>query len=212
MKLEKRIYCIEGHWDYGEEQVEPSVEPILQMLQKLGQWSYARRDCATQSELEFWLENEWNECCAEGSILYIASHGSEGCIWLGSEDHPVSLHQLAEKGTLNCGRSLVHFGGCQILAGPKGEAAAQDFMMRTGASFVTGYTEEVYWASEQWAPAVALDLILFSSIWELKGFSLTGPKRIKNSVEPMEELINRLKENDIFEKCGLKLFINNEAN
>ena len=32
MKLEKRIYCIEGHWDYGRREIEPSVEPMLKLL------------------------------------------------------------------------------------------------------------------------------------------------------------------------------------
>ena len=45
MKKERRIYCIEGHWDYGNTEVELSVEPILQMLQKHGVWNYTRRHC-----------------------------------------------------------------------------------------------------------------------------------------------------------------------
>ena len=126
-----------------------------------------------------------------------------------------TLHQIAEK-EINCERCLVHFSGCEILAGDKGEAAVQDFMKCTGASFVTGYTEEVSWVSEQWAPAAALDLILFSSIWEEKeikfgGTKRTGPKSIEDSIEPMEQLIDRLNKNDIFKKCGLKLFINSEG-
>lgn len=44
MKLEQRIYCIEGVWDYGAREVEPSVEPVLEMLGRQGQWGYVRRD------------------------------------------------------------------------------------------------------------------------------------------------------------------------
>ncbi len=43
MKLEQRIYCIEGVWDYGGREVEPSVEPLLEMLRRQGQWDYIRR-------------------------------------------------------------------------------------------------------------------------------------------------------------------------
>ena len=47
MKFEQRIYCIEGVWDYGAREVEPSVEPLLDMLRRQGFWAYVRRDCAT---------------------------------------------------------------------------------------------------------------------------------------------------------------------
>lgn len=211
MEKEHRIYCIEGYWDWGGAQFEPSVEPILQMLQKMGQYAYARRDCATTGELEFWLGNEWKDWRKSGSILYIASHGSEGCIWLGSKNSTVSLYQIAEIDNFNCENCLVHFSGCKIFAGKDGEKVAQDFMERTGASFVTGYTKEVYWASEQWAPAVALDLILFSSIRDQRDINFRGPKTTKRSIKPMRDLVDRLKDNEIFKKCGLRLFVNNEA-
>ena len=90
MKKERRIYCIEGHWDYGNTEVEPSVEPILQMLQKHGVWNYTRRDCATQEELQFWLKYEWKRC-KPGSILYIASHGSAGCTRLLHKQPPAHV-------------------------------------------------------------------------------------------------------------------------
>ena len=200
MRYDERIYCIEGYWDWGEDQIEPSVEPILQMLQKMGLWNYARRDCATQPELEFWLENEWQKCCTSGSILYIATHGSRGSISLGSDVNEVTLSQLTTMGPLDCEKCLVHFNGCEIFAG-EGRTEAQNFIQRTGASFVTGYSKSGYWLSEQWAPAVALDLILFSSIRDA-GIDFKGQK----SLEPMRELVKRLKQNKIFEECGLELF------
>ena len=52
MKLEQRIYCMEGVWDYGAREVEPTVEPLLEMLRRQDQWNYVRRDCATTGELK----------------------------------------------------------------------------------------------------------------------------------------------------------------
>ena len=68
MRLERRIYCIEGHWDYGKRTAEPSVEPMLKLLSDMGEWDYARRDCATKEEMKYWIEHEWCRC-KHGSIL-----------------------------------------------------------------------------------------------------------------------------------------------
>ena len=92
MKLERRIYCIEGHWDYGNREVEPSVEPILEQMRNLDMWPYARRDCATIEALDYFAYWEWPRCKL-GSILYLATHGASGTVWL-SQDHPVTLEQL----------------------------------------------------------------------------------------------------------------------
>ncbi len=80
MKLEQRIYCVEGIWDWGNREVEPSVEPMLQQMRNMGLWPYVRRDCATEQELEFYLKTEWWRCKL-GSCLYLAAgedHGPEG--------------------------------------------------------------------------------------------------------------------------------------
>ena len=58
MTLEKRIYCIEGVWNYGDREVEPSVEPLLDMLRRQDLWAYVRRDCATTGELKHYLYHE----------------------------------------------------------------------------------------------------------------------------------------------------------
>ena len=194
---EKAIYCIEGQWNWGKNEVEPSVEPILQMLQKMGQWKYARRDCATYEEMRFWLKHEWDKL-GSGSILYISSHGKKGRICLTNEenDNSVSLHQLAD-GELDCSESLVHFGGCKMLADGS-EGIIRDFMEATGAPYVTGYGVEVGWADTRHRPALALELMLFSSIRSID-FS---DGRSKKSVEG---LIEDLKKNEIFEQCKLKL-------
>ena len=200
MKKEKRIYCIEGQWNWGKTEVEPSVEPILQMLQKMGQWDYARRDCATLPEMQFWLKHEWTQC-QKGSILYIASHGSKGRIWLTSEAKDnkfISLCELADF-MPECNGRLVHFSGCNIVAA---EDAVREFIERTGAACVTGYGAEVGWADTTWPPALALELILFSSI-STKGIKFEDGRNLR----PLRRLVEDLfKENELFRRCKLKLF------
>ncbi len=92
MKLKQRIYCIGGVWDY------------------------ARRDCATIPELKHYLTHEWRRCKV-GSVLYLATHGDQGEIYL-SEGERLGLDTLAgllEEG--QCKDRLVHFSGCGVLGG-----------------------------------------------------------------------------------------------
>ena len=198
MKKEQRIYCIEGHHDWGNKEVEPSVEPMLQLLQRMGQWSYARRDCATKQEWEFWIEQEWHKRCNEGSILYIAAHGTPGYIWL-TDKTSISIHELAD-GYLDCSGCLVHFGACSVLA-KKEKDNVQKFMNDTRAVCVTGYGSDVGWTGAGWAPALALELILFSSIWDGKiHHNFSG--RIKR----LQKLVNDIKNNELFKSCCLELY------
>lgn len=198
MKRERRIYCIEGHWDYGKTEVEPSVEPILQMLQKYGAWNYIRRDCATKEELKFWLKEEWKRC-KDGSILYIASHGSTGCISLAYQND-VGIRQLAdwmsECGS-DCRNKWVHFGGCNIFAGKKGDEEAREFMDRTEASCVTGYSKTTGWMDMK-HPAAPLELVLFSATSDIDF-------RDGRSVKRMHKIKNDFNDNKIFEGCGFRL-------
>ena len=79
MRKAQRIYCIEGHHDWGNRAIEPTVEPMLQLLRSTGYWEdYVHRKCATANECYFYLEREWNRC-RDGSILYFASHPGHRC-------------------------------------------------------------------------------------------------------------------------------------
>ena len=195
MKLASRIYCIEGHWDFGDREVEPSVEPILEMLKSMGQWEeYARRDCATVEEMCYFLEREWNGRCREGSILYIASHGAPGQIRL-SNDHVLGLETLSAKA--NCTNCLVHFGGCEVLSAD--QAQVQAFMNNSGATGVSGYRGDVAWSDTMWPPALALELMLFSSI-EAEAIDLGDGRSARKLRRLAEDLQQR------FPECKFELY------
>ena len=194
MKLRKRIYCIEGHWDYGDREVEPSVEPMLQLLHAMGQWEYARRDCATVNELDYFLDREWTRRCRNGSILYIASHGDPGMMWF-SDDQSLGLDTLAAKA--DCTGCLVHFGGCKVLA--TREERIRDFMADTGAAGVSGYEVETGWADVAGPPALALELLLFSSIWT-QGIDLTDGRSASGKLPRLAEKLQCM-----FPECGFQL-------
>ena len=188
MLLEKRIYCIEGHWDYGKREVEPSVEPVLQMLSVLGHWKYARRDCATVEEMNYWIEEEWTLRCREGSILYFATHGGRGEVSL-SANQSVPMAEI----TADCTNCWVHFGGCNVLDVP--DETIRGFM-QSGATVVSGYAVETGWADTKFAPALALELVLFSSITDISLDDGRSRRRLKSIGEAIGKR---------FPDCGFRL-------
>ena len=193
------IYCVEGHWNYGDHpSSEPSVEPLLQMLQQQGLWTYVRRNAATDHELFYWMKNEWNYC-EEGSILYFATHGEPGAIWLGS-DQPssgVPIEKLAME--IDCSGCLVHFSGCSTL--PRERDRIQLFLEESGASAVSGYREEVGWTSRSLPPAALLDLMLFSVIRDEKIRIKLTDKRSRGKLLSLKEELQTK-----FPKCGFDLY------
>ena len=174
MELKKRIYCIEGVRDCGDGQIEPTILPMLELLQRTGYWSgYLHRSCATAAELEYRLSKEWNNCCAEGSVLYFITRGrrrhgrerrerwSPDRIWL-SDGEVVGLSTLQE--WPNLAGCHVHFGGCRTFPKrpPRDLKDLRDLMEYTDASSVSGYA-----ASSDWFAWAALELVFFRLLSEI---------------------------------------------
>lgn len=198
MKLAQRIYCMEGVWNYGDREVEPSVEPMLEMLRSQDLWANARRDCATTEEFKHYIQDEWCKRCKTGSVLYIASHGSEGGIRL-SDDHPLGLDTLGDLLAASCEHCLVHFGGCEVLIGDEHmlRQRVKTFLEKTGAMGVSGYNVETGWTHASWAPAMGLELMLFSSI---------GAKHLEHGrhFPALRDIVKVLQSR--FHDCGFDLY------
>ncbi len=192
MRLERRIYCIEGHWDYGKRTAEPSVEPMLKLLSDMGEWDYARRDCATEEEMKYWIKHEWCRC-KHGSILYIASHGRQGGVSLSNELN-LGLGRVADL-VGDCEGRMVHFGGCRVLNVK--EDVVRKFMMDTRAVVVSGYRNIVGWTDAKWRPGIALELLLFSSVGR---YNLSDGR----SVRGLESVREKLKAR--FDDCKFELY------
>ena len=159
MDYKVRIYCIEGVHDWGEGEVEPTVEPMLELFQRLGYWDYVHRTCSSYDELEYRLENEWYHGCKKGSVLYFCTHGASDQIWLRSEQKPVGVLTLKDwLGEGGCEGCHIHFGGCETFKG--GPDNLQNLMDYTGATSVSGYATLSYWVGRI-APALVLELQLF---------------------------------------------------
>lgn len=194
------IYCIEGVWGY-----EGSVEPMLEMLRKLGQWDYRRRDCATAAELKYYLDNEWEPHGSRRqrpkySVLYLATHGSPGSITLSGDEY-FGLDTLGEWLEGRCQNCLVHFGGCEILGGKDVNATDQrikTFLRKTEARGISGYGKPVGWTDVRGPAAVALELMLFSTI-STEQINLADGRSFRKLTKPVNELKKK------FEKCEFNL-------
>lgn len=124
-------------------------------------------------------------CCVEGtygSVLYFASHGSEGSVTL-SDRESIDLRCLGQEACLwgQCVGCYVHFSACNVF---ENEDAVRDFLVQTGAAAVSGYRTDVGWAESK-KPAVPLDLMLFNHLWEvgLERFDADGAIEKLEAVE-----------------------------
>ena len=195
MKLRERIYCIEGIHDWGDREIEPTVEPMLQLLRDgVGLWDYVRRDCATEAELKWYLHGEWWNRCRGGSILYFCSHGDPATINL-SDNSSVDLGQLSllleDGGAEDC---LVHFGGCSTM---KNEDSVREFKRRTGAWAVSGYGKPSDWYGVE-SNALALEYMYFSSVGDHSSPTIVvGNNKHKKRLQKLtSELRSRFKSLD----------------
>ena len=177
MESKKRIYCIEGVHDWGDDEVEPTVEPMLELLQKLGQWDYMHRSCATIAELEFRLKTEWNGWCEKGSVLYFSTHGGADQVWLRDDQDAQVVGLLTLKEWINCDGCHVHFGGCDTFT--DGEGNLKSFLDHTKAASVSGYAAEIDWLG-RFAPALACELLFFNMLWDEVNIARNTKQREKN--------------------------------
>ena len=192
MEKKKRIYCIEGVHDWGTGTVEPTVEPMLELLQRIGHWDYLHRTCSTLPELQYRLKTEWHDWCDYGSVLYFCTHGSTDQIWLG-DDQVVGLLTLKEW-IYDAKGCHVHFGGCDTFSG--GEDNLKTLIDYTEATSVSGYATDVGWLGQS-APALALELLFFGSLSDvnLVRDSQTRPEKLGVILKDVERRFSDCKFN-----------------
>jgi hypothetical protein len=157
-KIKKKgIYCIEGLWDHGNIQDETTVLPILDLLEKKNYCDHIYHDCATKSELEYFLDKWKHKAINEKyPILYLAFHGDPGYIFLTHKDK-YSLAQLADFLGDKCTGKIIYFGSCSTLNIDK--RRINSFLKKTGAIAVIGYKRDI-----DWIQSAACDLFVFEAL------------------------------------------------
>lgn len=191
----KQIYCIEGVYIDGMPEAQPSVRPFLEQLRSQYLWNFSCRDCATVGEFRYYLEKEWPNCDA-GSILYISAHGFPEGLELSSGEK-IAITTIKQHLADTCSGCLVRFSGCSVFA--NGDAFVDDFMDVTGAMGVSGYENDVGFLDYNWAPSIALELVMFGTIAS-EGINLNA---YSSQQEPMRELKTKLIGR--FPDCGLRM-------
>ena len=172
--MKKGIYCIEGLWDHGNIQDQSTVLPILDLLEKRGYCNYIYHDCATKSELEYFLEKWKNKKIQEKyPILYLAFHGDPGFIFLTHEDK-YSLAELADYLNGKSIGKIIYFGSCSTLNIDKRKI--NSFLKKTGAIATIGYKIDI-----DWIQSAACDLFVFEALQSDK-HDTTGIKKIYKKI------------------------------
>jgi hypothetical protein len=170
----KGIYCIEGLWDHGNIQDQSTVLPILDLLEKRGYCNYIYHDCATKSELEYFLEKWKNKKVQEKyPILYLAFHGDPGYIFLTHEEK----YALAELADFLNGKSIgkiIYFGSCSTLNIDK--RRINSFLEKTGAIAAIGYKRDI-----DWIQSTACDLFVFEAL-QSDNFDKKGIKKMHKKI------------------------------
>ena len=165
---EPHIYCVEGYWGDGNLGDNTQVEGMLKLNHDNCGMPYIRRNCATLDEMHFWFATEWSEL-PEGSILYIATHGAPGQIWLseqreGSRPQVEAISALPDTsgaGEMLGQRCMIHFSGCRVL--DMRDEDLDDFMTRSGTAVVSGFMNKAGFLDGANA-GLALESQLFNSI------------------------------------------------
>jgi hypothetical protein len=134
-----KIMCLEGEWS-ADIRSEESVKPLLQTLHARGEIKYIYRRCGTKAEFEYYLRLK--KYYRDYHIVYLSFHGARGKLKLSPEE-VITLEEIPALAHGAFRNKLVYFGSCKTVTDV--DEQLQDFLKKTGASAVAGYTKDVGW-------------------------------------------------------------------
>src|SRR5690242_20729052 len=83
------ILCLEGDWEEGLAR-KRTVRPVLELLKSQCDIPFIHRNASTREEFKTVI-SQWSLArYKEYPILYLAFHGSPGCLHIEGEDIPIS--------------------------------------------------------------------------------------------------------------------------
>jgi len=165
----KGICCLEiGEW-HGSLKGRHSVEPILELLKQSPlNVPFIHRDIATESELIYYIRKWTQGRHRNYPILYLAFHGSPGCIHVAKENGrtlEVKADALFALLAGKCHRRVIHLGSCSVL-NIHGHIINR-YLRETGALAISGYGNDV-----DWVKSAVFEMLYLS---ELQGNQFTAP-------------------------------------
>lgn len=133
-------FCLEGEWDRDLRQ-RMSVEPVLELLERIRLARYIHRDVATLTEFEYYLKKWGQKGYHDFEVLYLAMHGEMGTLHLGKDS--LVLADLAELLQGKAANRIIYFASCSTML--EDEGALKDFVKTIGARAAIGYWEDIGW-------------------------------------------------------------------
>ncbi len=139
LRLLDKILCLEGEW-VADIRSEESVKPLLQILQRRGEIKYIYRRCGTRGEFAYYLQQK--KYYRDYQIVYLSFHGARGKLKISPQE-VITLPEIADLAHGAFKNKLVYFGSCKTLKAV--DEQLKDFLKKTGAAAVAGYTKDVGW-------------------------------------------------------------------
>jgi len=176
----KNVFCLEGSWD-ANFKLKSSIEPVLNLLDKCQIIKYIHKDCATRSEMEFYLNKWTHKQYDDYPILYLAFHGEQNLIHL--QNSKITLEDITEILADKCKGRILIFGSCSTLNIDK--RYIKKLLRATRALAVCGYGTDI-----DWVKSTANDLLIIEAL-QNNEFSLRG---IDSIVAKVSDIAKRFKE------------------
>jgi len=135
-----------GDW-YGSLKKITSVKANLKLLNESPlEVPYIYRDIATKEELFYYIKKWTQARHRDYPILYLAFHGSSGCIHLfkdNGHDTTMTIDDLFDLLKGKCHGRAIHFGSCESM--DLNGHTVNKYLKSSGAVSISGYAADVDW-------------------------------------------------------------------
>ena len=186
----KNIFCLEGEWERSLKS-RSSILPTLEFLEQNDKVKYVFRKVAMKEDLCFYLNKALRAEFRYYPIINLAFHGSSQEIEMASGKN-VSLSELAEEFEGLFEGKIIHFGSCSTLRAS--EEVLRDFMKRTDALIVSGYTKKI-----DFIDSSLFDIAYFSLLQRYDRLSYVNARLAKDYAGLYERLgFNMVHKNEVF--------------
>lgn len=165
----KNVFCLETY-SWFKRKDRTSVEPVLELLKGMGHCDYLRRDVATRSEFEYFINHYFRNEYKNYPVLQLSFHGSDDppSIFLGNDER-ICLDNLARLIKGRCSKRVIYFGSCSTMN--THGATLKKFMRNTGALAVFGYRNEV-----DYLQSAAFETLILGNLQEVS-FTKQGVRK-----------------------------------
>lgn len=146
------ILCLEGDWDPADPASRKTIEPALELLERMDFVTLHHRNVNTMPELWRHLDHWDSKAFEHYRFLYMGFHGEPGVIDISGDR--LGLDTLAANLEGRCTDRVIFLSSCGVLESR--EESLKEFCRKTGADAIVGYTAEV-----DFIEAAAFEMILF---------------------------------------------------